>query len=278
MLKYWSVKLYNANGCWRDGRNVWPPGVLRASTQSDKVFDTLQSSSRSEGLGVIGRAISSVLMRSVNVPGTPAWLIAKEIQYGGFHTDVKRIRVSPHDRRTVEELRCGGMTGGDRMQHHGYARHYAKFLKRYIRRGVGPIIAEIGILRGTGLALWCDLFPNGRIIGLDIDIGHFRANWSQLWAYGAFRSRVPEVHEFDQFLDNTGLLEKLLQGSKIDVCIDDGVHTNEAILTTFRSVRQFLARDFVYFIEDNREVGSLIEREFPRLRVRRFDELTVLQP
>ena len=62
------------------------------------------------------------------------------------------------------------------------------------------IIAEFGILKGTGLAIWCDLFPDARVIGLDIDLGHFEENRSTLERRGAFKQNKPELHEYDQLV------------------------------------------------------------------------------
>ena len=64
------------------------------------------------------------------------------------------------------------MRGGDRMLFNGYAKDYSRYLKSFDcdRR---LIVAEFGILRGNGLAIWCDLFPNARVLGFDIDTSHF---------------------------------------------------------------------------------------------------------
>ena len=58
---------------------------------------------------------------SLSMPGTAEWLVGTEIKYGGMVTNVKRNKVSPKDPRTNEQLRSGGMIGGDRMLYHGYA-------------------------------------------------------------------------------------------------------------------------------------------------------------
>lgn len=61
------------------------------------------------------------------------------------------------------------MIGGDRMLHHGYAKKYAEYLLPFLNRVQPVTVLECGILRDTGIAIWCDLFQEGRIIGLDID-------------------------------------------------------------------------------------------------------------
>jgi hypothetical protein len=78
----------------------------------------------------IRRAVSSIRQSCYlrkhfkSLPGTDAWLITTEIKYGGMVADVPRNKVSPKDPRTREQLKCGGMIGGDRMLHNGYAKKY----------------------------------------------------------------------------------------------------------------------------------------------------------
>jgi hypothetical protein len=154
-----------------------------------------------------------------------------------------------YDQRKPEQLSLGGMTGGDRMLHHGYAPRYAQFLAPFV--GEKQLtVAEFGVLKGTGLAIWCDLFPDARVIGFDIDLTHVRENRDFLVSKGAFTKNEPELQKYDQLVDGSGRLQTVLCDSKLDVVIDDGLHFIEAIVTTWRSVQPFLAAKFVYFIED----------------------------
>jgi hypothetical protein len=141
------------------------------------------------------------------------------------------------------------MTGGDRMLHHGYAPIYARFLKRFLGKK-GLKVAEFGILTGTGLAIWCDLFPDARVLGLDIDPAHYQANRAELLRRGAFQSNSPEVFDYDQLIDGTGRLTEILHGETLDIVIDDGLHSVDSIVMTWRSVRPYLSSHFVFFIED----------------------------
>jgi hypothetical protein len=211
-----------------------------------------------------------------SAPGSPNWLVGKEMYYGGLQTNVRRNKVSPNDPRTTEEIRQGGMIGGDRMYHHGYAEYYATFLNSFLHKSPEITLVEIGILKGTGLAVWCDLFPGSRIIGLDIDLGHFKDNLNKLRRCKAFQSSWPELYEFDQFLDNRDKVQKLLRGSLIDICIDDGFHSVESIMKTFRSIFPFLSAEFVYFIEDNWTVSAVLADEFSELKVWSYGKLTVV--
>jgi len=193
--------------------------------------------------------------------GSPDWLIKAEVIYGGMVTNVARTRVSPNDPRSKSELEIGGMTGGDRMLHHQYAKVYASYLQPF-RSGGAKALAEFGILKGTGLAIWCDLFPESRVIGLDIDPNHFEGNEEDLRQRGAFKRNKPEIYEYDQLLDGIAPLGKILNGQTLDIVIDDGLHSLDSILKTWRSVKPYLSNRFVYFIEDFSGLLDLCGSEF----------------
>ena len=210
--------------------------------------------------------------------GTADWLIATEKHFGGLHTNVRRGRVSPHDKRTPTQIMSGGMTGGDRMYHHGYASAYSTHLRPFLsRRGERLTIVEIGILKGTGLALWSVLFPSADIIGLDIDLSHTERNLDFLKSRGAFAGRAPELHLFDQLEDGSSRIAEILGGRKIDICVDDGYHSRRAILKTAKAVFPHLAPRFVYFVEDNSRVANPLAKQFPST-VESIGSLTVLGP
>jgi len=210
--------------------------------------------------------------------GSVDWLIATEKYLGGLSTNVKRHKVSPLDPRTPEEIATGGMTGGDRMFHHGYAHSYSKALNQFIvRRNDALTIVEVGILRGVGLALWSMLFPHARIIGLDIDLSHTKNNLTKLKDLGAFRYGDPELYLFDQLNPNSQEVEKIFDGKKIDVCIDDGLHSDEAIVRTATALHSHLASNFVYFVEDSFIEENTLRSIFRNSTLIRNGELTVVQ-
>lgn len=209
-------------------------------------------------------------------PGSESWLKGAEIKYGGIAEQVPRNKVSPDDPRSEEQLARGGMIGGDRMMHHGYGEHYARYLKPYVAENTSLTVVEVGILKGTGLAIWCDLFSGGRVIGLDIDLGHIRNNWTNLKRSGAFSGNEPELYEFDQFEDNEEYLEDILSGDSIDICMDDGLHSKKTIITTLESMIPHLSDNFVYFIEDNYKIDKYIKSKYQALCVSSYGEMTVV--
>lgn len=204
------------------------------------------------------------------------WLVQTENRYGGVQKGVPRKTVSPLDPRTSKELGQGGMIGGDRMSVHGFAPSYAEHLLSFVRSGQRVVLIEAGILKGTGLALWSDLFPSGRIIGLDIDLSHVRENLPELKSRGAFRGGNPELCEYDQFVDESEKVRRLLGGERIDIYIDDGFHSDQSILQSFASVQPFLAKRCVCFIEDNANVWWMLQERYPQYTVQRKGMLTIL--
>ena len=209
--------------------------------------------------------------------GSTEWLQAMEQFYGGYHTDVPRFSVSEHDPRTEKQIANRGMTGGDRMTTHGYAKWYSKHLQSFIENRFEPYtIIEIGILKGTGLALWSTLFPNARIIGLDIDLSHFLSNMHYLKKKGAFKDREPELYEYDQFEYNFWKVKNILGEDDPNILIDDGFHSSLTILNTIKDFLPFLSKDFVYFIEDNKKIFDEITNIVPNYKTYSYDRLNVI--
>lgn len=162
------------------------------------------------------------------------------------------------------------------MKEHGYAPTYAEYLAPYLGYPRRLTVVEIGILQGTGLAVWSDLFPSARVIGLDIDLSHARANIAALRTQGAFAESDPELYEFDQYDPDGSHLESLLTGDRIDICVDDAVHSTEAILRTLEYVVPHMSDSFVYFVEDNSTVYDDIRVLYPDFAVEGCGELTVI--
>lgn len=177
-------------------------------------------------------------------------LIELEKKYGGRYV-VPGRNISPL-MKTVDNYECH--EGGDRMGPHGYAEHYAKVLPK-----TPDVIVEMGILRGTGLALWSELYPGVKLVGLDINVNNFMEHKDELLAKGAFKARLPVVLPFDEFdMYYWDSLATLLPRNSVDVWIDDAVHETGAILNAFELAYPFMYDRSVYIIEDNEEAGAII--------------------
>jgi hypothetical protein len=184
-------------------------------------------------------------------------LIALEKQFGGKYTVQKRSRSSLY-RGLDENFYSATHTGGDRMLDHGYAKHYAKVLPENPNT-----IVEMGILRGTGLALWSILYPDARIVGLDIDVSHFADNFDNLLGLGAFPGKPPEVIQFDELcMDSWDDLKVVLPAGSVDLWIDDAMHDTNSVVYAAKRARRYMARGGVYVIEDNEDAFASLQADF----------------
>jgi hypothetical protein len=134
-------------------------------------------------------------------------------------------------------------------------------------------------LDGSGLALWSDVFPNARLIGLDLRCDLFEANVPTLKELGAFRRRMPIVEIFDAYVPDYKMLKQLFaQAGKINVVFDDGPHTIPAIARTCQALLPHLDNEFTYIVEDNPGSLSVIRDLFSsRATVFRADGLVIAE-
>jgi len=196
---------------------------------------------------------------------------------GGYVSGLQINKISDYDPRVNNLFSHKGMIGGDRMIHHNYAKIYAKYLNPFIMKKSNLVILECGILNGTGISIWSKLFPQAKIIGLDIDLKYTINNLKFLKSKGAFKYSDPILLEFDQFNPNTKELEKILVNEKIDIIIDDGYHSDMTIINTFKSLKPFFNNEFVYFCEDIKTVSKLLNAKFKDFYVKKYGSLTVIQ-
>lgn len=226
--------------------------------------------------------VNRLLIKTIYRRGSSRWLKAVEAKYGGLVQNIPYNKASPigpaYGSSTERSNRKYGLKGGDRMSSHGYAKAYSRHLPiEHNTDGRGMVIVEIGVLLGTGLAIWSELFPKARLIGLDIDLSRVKNNLSCLRKRGAFAFRAPELYEFDQFADNTILIDNILRNDKVDICMDDGYHSDDSILSSFRDFAPHMAQDFVYFVEDNAQVHEKIRQAYPQFDIEWSGQLTIIK-
>ena len=159
---------------------------------------------------------------------------------------------------------------------HGYAELYAKYLYRHIAASAKPpTLIECGILTGIGLAAWCDLFTNGTIIGLDIDLQHFLRNKNNLTQLGAFSNNSPLIQEFDQLSPDVERLKDILDDKQINIFIDDGLHTKDAIKRTLDALTPFFSETCTIFIEDNKNASNYAAEVLPEYSIKQYGNIAV---
>ncbi len=219
-----------------------------------------------------------------------AWRMLNPVDPAIIHGDRDRFELGSEMWLAVTEAHYGGLQrggahtglngGGDRMSpfYHAYGRCYEEFLRNWMCMNQQKItLIEVGILNGTGLAIWCDLFPQARIIGLDIDLSNFQANLLQLQRLGAFSKNRPELHVFDQLnpAGATAVIEQVMGTSMAEIVIDDGCHSNESIVNTFAVLSPRLAKNGVYFVEDNFDTYDILAPLNPRMKWTTRGEIAV---
>ena len=106
-------------------------------------------------------------------------------------------------------------------------------------------MVEIGVQSNASTEMWREYFPNAEIIGIDIDPECKR-----------FESDRIKVIIGDQ--TDRAFLQKFARENfgTIDIVVDDGLHTPNAILTSFSSLYPALSPHGIYAIED------LIEHDY----------------
>lgn len=193
-----------------------------------------------------------------------------ELKYGGYHKDV-----SPTNEHIKSDYKTGKLhEGGDRFNpfFHDYSRVYARYLKE---KKLNTIL-EIGILRGSGLATWSELYPNAKLYGFDWDLGNYKTNENFLVSKGAFKGGKPKLFQYNQLTDNKKWLKDNFSNIKFDFVIDDALHKDESIINSFIEIEEYLSKDFVYIIEDNKTAWQKLKKLYPQYKFDNQGEITVI--
>jgi len=126
---------------------------------------------------------------------------------------------------------------------HDYCRHYDKIFTPLRDKPVK--LLEIGAAGGEGVRMWLEYFWNGRVFGVDIVSG---TN-----PYNTPDSGIDTHYTFDQGDQSDPEFWKRFiakHGGDWDVCIDDGGHYNNEIITSFNSLWPHVKPGGFYAIED----------------------------
>lgn len=121
-------------------------------------------------------------------------------------------------------------------RNHNYLRYYGHHLEA-IRHSARRVL-EIGVETPRSLELWEEYFPNAEIVGIDIDPACTRAEGG--------RRRVFIGDQQDAvFLDRV-----VAECGSFDAIIDDGLHTERSIMTSFCRLLPSLNEGGFYVVED----------------------------
>ena len=123
-------------------------------------------------------------------------------------------------------------------KYHNYTKHYEQYFNCLRDKKIR--ILEIGVCWGYSIQMWDEYFYNAElIVGLDIDITNSKH----------LQSDKIKIVQGDQFsIDDLKSINK--QYGPFDIIIDDGCHTNLAIMTSFNTLFPLLNNDGYYIVED----------------------------
>jgi len=194
-----------------------------------------------------------------------------EKKYGGFVNDVNAS--NPHFEGGQRKNHWGGDRFGDQSNGnknmHNYASFYVKHLNWLVSRVPQPNVMEVGILAGSGIAIWSELFPESHIYGFDIDISNTLGRQEFLISKG-FHPKNVMLASFDQMKVDSMRVRTVIGDDTLSFVVDDGCHTPVCALNTWRSVSPQLSGTFVYIIEDgacDQHVKDTIMKENPDLKM-----------
>lgn len=126
---------------------------------------------------------------------------------------------------------------------HDYARHYDKMFTPLRTKAVKFL--EVGVGGGEGVRMWLDYFDHiaVRVFGVDIVQDTNACNKPGTIVRYTFTQGDQTDPEFwKRFIET--------HGSYWDVIIDDGLHSNIAVITTFNALWQHVKPGGFYAIED----------------------------
>lgn len=190
---------------------------------------------------------------------SPEWFVQVERRFAPHGVVHYRIDADIRDPRFTWDT----WRGADRMalSANGYAVPYSQILTQ--KHFTPKSILEIGILDGSGLALWGEAFPHATLFGIDFTLDPYLANLPQLLSLGAFSRTSPQIFPMDVREPDIDKLQELSAcAGTIDLVIDDGPHTHEAIECMARALSPYLSPEFLYIIEDNPGCLSAARRLF----------------
>lgn len=138
--------------------------------------------------------------------------------------------------KTLKEI--FDLYNSDKSHKHKYEEIYEPEFSKNRHKEIN--ILEIGIFQGASILSWAEYFPNAKVYGVDIDLNFI----------------IPENREpiYTNPKINVRAINSMLKPDfgevRFDYIIDDGDHSFNAQVETFRNYFPFLKNGGTYFIED----------------------------
>lgn len=149
--------------------------------------------------------------------------------------------------RTLDEIavKCGADKGSSHhVKGHDYARRYDALFSS-IRNDPLKIL-EIGVGSGESMNMWMKYFPRGEVFG--VDIVHDTNEWNT--PNHPYPNPNYTFVTGDQSSEDFWTSFIATHGVGWDVCIDDGGHSSQQIITTFKMMWPHIKPGGYYAIED----------------------------
>lgn len=126
---------------------------------------------------------------------------------------------------------------------HDYARHYDKLFTPLRDQPVK--LLEIGVGGGEGVRMWLEYFENSRVFG--VDIAHDTNPWDTVGSKAHSRYSFANGDQTDPEFWSRFIR---LLGGDWDIIIDDGLHSNIAVIATFNALWPHVKPGGFYAVED----------------------------
>lgn len=128
----------------------------------------------------------------------------------------------------------------------GSMHSYIEFYESYFQDKKNDVsLLEIGMMTGGSLHLWQRYFDRYRLVGMDIS-----RSWNSLREFQAELEDDPDITLLFGINSRDPALPDSVSGKRFDFIIDDGDHSVEAQMDTFRNYWPLTADTGTYFIED----------------------------
>ncbi len=140
----------------------------------------------------------------------------------------------------------------------GSMHSYIEFYEMYFEKKRDQVtLLEIGMMTGGSLHLWQKYFKQYELVGMDLS-----KSWNAQRAFQAELESDPNITLLFEVNSREPNIPSAVAGRQFDFVIDDGDHSVEAQMDTFRNYWPLTSDTGTYFIEDvvgPRQIDALKE-------------------
>jgi cephalosporin hydroxylase len=155
-------------------------------------------------------------------------------------------------------------TFSDKGSMHSYIEFYEMYFEKKRDR---VTLLEIGMMTGGSLHLWQKYFKQYELVGMDLS-----KSWNAQRAFQSELESDPDITLLFEINSRDSNIPSAVEGRRFDFVIDDGDHSVEAQMDTFRNYWPLTSDTGTYFIEDvvgPRQIDAL--KEFLQVYSKKHD-------